>query len=170
MKYGTTQINLPPGFAKTLQLFGESIPKEKLAGKGLDTGTPHITLYYGLEDDNYRPLQDVANRYFPFYVTLGKTGSFPANEHTEGAAVLIVEVKFSDMLRDVHRAISQSDMKLRPYDFDFTAHVTLAYMKPENVAEYVGSTIVEDQSFIATEIAVLNRDKKTTLIKPGKPA
>lgn len=121
-KYSSTQFNLE-GEARQhlLNLVGQ-IDDKDLAAKGKET-VPHVTVLYGLHGTDAGPVRQLVENFGTVEVELGKVGYFSSEEHD----VVYVEV-LSDDLRRLRDRVAQ--LEHTDTHADYTAHITIAYIKP----------------------------------------
>jgi 2'-5' RNA ligase/GNAT superfamily N-acetyltransferase len=128
--YGVVMVEMPEGITDTFE-----IDEDDLDGSGRED-EPHITVRYGIEaDDDLEAIKDVLSKAEPFTVTLGKTGSFPPSKSSDGASVVIVHVDSPD-LHKLNEALGKVG-KWKKADFDYKAHMTVAYVKEGTESKYV---------------------------------
>ena len=134
--YGVVMIEIdsesPAG--RMIDLLQSMVQESDLAGKGFEKN-PHVTVRYGITDNQTSGIVDYLQSLEPFQIALGTVDAFPASDHTGGAAVLIVNVE-SATLPEVNEQLAAVG-NFKPADFDYHAHVTLAYVKPEEVDAYL---------------------------------
>lgn len=172
LKACTSQINLPFAATDTIRKLALSIPDEDLDGDGRDTGAPHITLRWGissglehgLDEANTKIMQAIVNRFFPFYIKLGKTNTFEPSKSSGGAAVLYVNV-VSPLLAKIHQAISEQVTCL-PYDFSYKPHATVAYIKDSLRDKYERNDKLEGYEFMARQLTFSDQFKDKIKFKP----
>lgn len=162
-KCGTTQINLPSNAARKVTDYALTIPKLHLAGMGLDTGVPHITLRWGVLALEAKPLQDIVEEFLPFTVYFGKTGTFPPSLSSEMAGVVWVSV-YSPILKQMHEAIGER-IECSKYDFEYSPHATVAYIRPELRPLYEGLDILAGSDFVVDSIVFSDRFGDQTEIR-----
>jgi 2'-5' RNA ligase/ribosomal protein S18 acetylase RimI-like enzyme len=155
---------------------GQQIPKEELGSDGYEKD-PHITIKYGAEDD-LDILQNTIKGATPFRVTLGKTKVFIPTESSDEQAPIVVEAHAPELKR-LHELVDKA-MSVRPDDFPYNPHVTLAYVKPEFAQKYEDSDICEGITFQVKSVIFSRRDrskieiplkqKPTAVIITGDPS
>ena len=163
-EHASTQFDLPEKLAKAVVNFGKTIPAKKLAPEaagdygggsaatGLETN-PHITARFGLDVDDPDALRRLLAGQPPITVTLGKASLF----HIEGADVLKVDVE-SPELHKLNELLGQL-----PNTNSFPAyvpHVTVAYLKPGEGAQYDGKALpgITKQTVTFTSLTFSDRD------------
>jgi 2'-5' RNA ligase len=115
---------------------------------------PHVTVRYGLLDNNVDRLRAYLASLAPFEIEFGPVAAFAPNESSAGAAPLFVEVE-SPALRRIYREI-ESQARFKPPDFEvYRPHLTLAFVKPAAVARYTGD---------ATLRGIILRVKSITIV------
>ena len=136
--YSSTQFDLPPAMVEKMAKFGSEIPPELLAGDGLEK-IPHITIKYGLHDNDPTKLQRLLKNRGPVRVTLGATSLFtaekPGGKPTD-ADVLKVDVYGSDLFSLNDFIASQlANTETWPV---YKPHITVAYLQPGQGERYQG--------------------------------
>lgn len=160
-KFGNTQANLPQDSDahKAISDFQNRIPKDHLANDGTDeeADKPHVTVRYGIQGDSKDKLREFIKGQKPFIAKLGKTAAFPPTEHSDGAAPLHAPVD-SPELHKLNAEI-QKHGDFAPSNFpEYKPHVTIAYVKPDKVAQHVGKPDTEGKTFNVNHISISDRD------------
>ena len=163
MKKSTVQSNLPEKIAATIRKMADSIPDEDLAGHGRDTGPPHVTVRWGLEENDVDGIRRACLPHLPFIASLGKTKIFPPSQSSEGAAVVYVEVRHPNWEK-MNEALEHF-VKCCPATFDYTPHATVCYVKPEVADKYRDLDTLEGTWWPVTSVLLSDRDKKETEVK-----
>jgi 2'-5' RNA ligase len=166
-KFGTTQVDIPYGpAAHGLENLRQMIPSEHLMGDGRDVGGNHVTVRYGLADDDHEELRSYISVQKPFEASLGSTIKFDPSEHSNGAAVIVAPIEAPELNR-INAEIAQH-ATFRPSDFEYRPHATVAYVKPDNADTYVGCSM--GQRFMVDSISIRSRDGKAEIVPlKGKP-
>ena len=171
----STQANLSGPVADQVRAVGALIPTDQLAKDGTEQ-QPHITALFGLHADNPDEVRELLKDQPPITVTLGNASIFPAadTDSSRGGAgdsdVLKVDVDSPDL----HRI--NALLRQLPHTNDFPTyqpHVTIAYLKPGQGAQYDGQSIpgVTGQTITLHSIAFSGKDGKQIEIPlAGKPA
>jgi 2'-5' RNA ligase len=156
------QAELPSGLSSNVQQMGREIPKEDLAGDGIDIDVPHVTVRFGVESDDASQLTAIVKRHLPFFAELGTVKSFPPSE--DGSVPLYVEVVKSPLFASV-RSDLEASYKCLPNDFDtYTPHVTIAFIKPEVAEKYTGDARFRGKQWIVTNLTFSDRNRVKTTI------
>lgn len=164
-KFGSTQANVPEQSeaGKALAETKGKIDPKDLAGDGLEN-EPHVTLRYGVQQDDTSGLAKFIASQKPFEVTLGKTESFKPSEHSDGAAPVIVPVESPELRRLEAEMDKHADFAERSFP-TYKPHATLAYVKPEAAKKYEGMDTTEGKKFLVTAIAITDRDGGQQVVK-----
>lgn len=160
-KFGSTQANIPDesDAAKALETARQRISKDDLAGKGIDIGDGgnHLTVRYGIKDDDTAGIRKYLSSLAPFEASLGKTEKFPPSEHSDGAAVINAPVEAPE-LHAINKEIEKHGNFAEPSFDTYKPHATVAYVKPDKADRYVGMTATEGKTFKVDSIAITDRN------------
>ena len=173
-KFGSTQANIPADSeaAKGLGIARSIISKDDLAGKGKDIGEggEHVTVRYGIKNEDTEGIRKFLSEQSPFEATLGKTEKFPVSEHSEGAAPIIAPIEAPDLHRMNAELEKHGDFSEPSFD-KYKPHATVAYVKPDKADRYVGMEITKGKKFTVNEIAISKKDGSQEVVKlEGKKA
>ena len=125
--YGCVMVKIPEPLAEEARCYGASIPSAYLvkgnedAPSGLSNDV-HITVKYGLLEDDPEKVAGVIAGTEPILVRLGRASIF----HNENEAVLKLGVE-SPGLKALHHKLAGSLRNVNTYR-DYRPHVTIAYM------------------------------------------
>jgi hypothetical protein len=150
---------MPPEIAKLVKDYQSNIPSSSLNIKegGLED-RPHVTILYGLEDQNAENVQKIFNNFGTVTVWLGKVKAFLASETGKATDILYVEVlgREVDILHLLVSAYLPS-VSTNPF---FKPHMTIAYLNPGEATSFIGCDCFEEQSVIVDkmEFADVNED------------
>ena len=121
-KFASTQIHLPSTLGEHLMTWGkENIPDEALAADGREN-EPHVTVLYGLENDERETIQELVTGFGPIQLALGETAFFEAPDYD----VVYCKVNSSDLFR------LRGRLETLPHTSThatYTPHATIAYVK-----------------------------------------
>ncbi len=163
-EFSSTQVNLPPDVAKLVKAASMKIADEDLAEDGRDEH-PHITLAFGVNDDEPDNVEQVLEGEGPITAKIGKVSMFPASESGK-ADVLKINVT-SRTLHRLHKKIGK-EVDVTDTHPTYKPHVTLAYVKPGRGAKYVGmETGLEGREVTFDEVAFSDKDREQTAIPLG---
>jgi hypothetical protein len=155
MDNNSLQINLPVAFHKLFESIRKRINTEDLAGKGLLVGSPHITTRYGIKKK--------CSHLFPFFIKMGRTTTFPPSVHSEGTAPLIIKIESMQLV--ALNALIDKELPVIPANFNYSPHLTLAYIKQDMAHKYVDIDLMEGMEFLAKELVLVNKDNSEVTIK-----
>ena len=157
---------LPAPAAAAVVKAALSIPDEELGVDGREDD-PHITVKFGVADDIdllAATLQGVT----PFSVTLGKLHVFVPSEASGRQAPVVAEAH-APQLKMLHDKVDAA-MSIRPDDFPYSPHVTLAYVKSEVAAKYEGSDVCEGVTFQVNSLLLSRKGGDRSAVPFGKTA
>lgn len=159
-KFTSTQVELPPDVGAKLKVLGDQIPPEHLAEDGTEA-QPHITVKYGLHDNDPEAVRQLLADEPPITLTLGKTSIFPAG--AEGKAdVVKVDVDSPDLHR-LNAKIAEAFPHTDTHP-DYQPHATIAYVKPGLGEQYAGNDALAGQAVTIDRITLSGQDGTLTEI------
>ncbi len=139
--YSSTQVNLPEEFAEKIRAFAAKIPDDALADDGRED-KPHITLKYGLHDEDPKPVQKLLQGVGSITAKVKGVSIFPAKESSaqRGPQYDVVKVDIeSPDLRRLNKKVSElPHTDTHP---TYQPHITIAYVKPGEGKKYVGRPV-----------------------------
>lgn len=164
-KYGNTQANIPDGSSAAIALDAarDLINDEDLAGQGRDVEGNHVTVRYGIMEDDCGGIAAFLTKQKPFEAELGSTEMFPPTEHSDGAAVIKAPVTSLELRRI--NALLPEYGKFKPADFEYSPHATIAYVKPEAVVQYIGLSVTNGRRFLVDTITISKRTGEQVDVK-----
>jgi hypothetical protein len=134
--YSSTQINLAKDDrAKILAWSRKNIPTSDLVhnshaeGRELET---HVTVLFGLHDDNSKNVAKALANVKPFHIKLGKISKFEAPTHD----VIKFEVISADLVK-ANRILARLPHTSK---YKYAPHCTLAYVKKGSCDHLIGKT------------------------------
>ena len=136
-KYGNTQIQIDPhsSAVEMLNTARNTIRDEHLMGAGKDVDPNHITVRYGLLNEDLDGLRAFIARQAPFEAYVTHVELFPASEHSDGAVPVVVRIASPD-LRIIEEEIGKyADFKEKSFP-EYKPHCTLAYVDPAHASKY----------------------------------
>ena len=136
-EYSSTQFTLPPEHevTKNLQSLAASIPPAQLAEKGIEPES-HITLKYGNPGTDTAPIAAALKGKGPVTVTLGPLHVFPGKDGEPDA--LVADIVESPKLHAMNKAVGEAVEHTGSTFPTYHPHVTIAYLKPGQGAQYEG--------------------------------
>lgn len=165
-KFSSTQIQAPQDVADAAISFANSIPESELAGDGRETDI-HITVKYGLHDDQPEGVIGAVSGFGPVRVRLGKVSIFPAKEpDTQRGGDVFDVVKVDVESPDLHR-LNQMVCDAVPYTDThpkYIPHMTIAYVRPGEGEKYVGRNDFDGMEFVADSILFSAKDGTRTVV------
>jgi len=155
--YGSTQVDIDPlsDIGMAMAALRSQIEVADLAGKGLEPEA-HVTVRYGIIDDEYDELRRYIRSLRPFTMTFGPLAAFPPTVNSDNAAVLILPVQCAEL--ETINAELADHAHFKEASFVYRSHATIAYVRPESAAKYVGKDIGSGLSFVAASITICSKD------------
>lgn len=143
------------------------------AKDGIHEIEPHVTLKYGLHASKADEVAPMLDGEKPITVELGKTSVFkgsekkiPGTDKSVPYDVVIVEVK-SDDLKRLNKKLTEGSKNTTT--FEYSPHVTLAYVKPGLGEKYAGKTDFEGQKYTFDGVTFSPADKSGKSVIPLSP-
>lgn len=158
-KFASTQVNLPEGIANKTREWATRIPEKALAEDGREA-QPHVTVKYGLHDDDPAAAINALAGEGPIKITFGAISLFKGKT-PEDPDVLKVDIKSPDLhrLNGKIAGLPHTDTfpKYRP-------HLTLAYVKRGTGDKYAGKIVpgVSGKTITLDTVSFRARDEKNT--------
>lgn len=134
-KFSSTQVDIRGETEKKILEFGHSIPEDQLYISDEEDGVEenvHVTIKYGLHEEDVQPVRDLLEGIGPIEITLGRLAMFESEKYD----VLYIQV-FSEDLHRLNSYISDS-MEVTDTHATYTPHCTIAYMKKGCAVHYLG--------------------------------
>ena len=160
--YGCVMLMVDPASdaGQKLKELRDSIPDEDLMAKGRED-EPHVTVRYGILDTaSEAGIASYLTQQGPFTITLGRTMVFPATEHSDNAAVVVVQVDSPELERINDEVAAAGEFK--PANFDYHPHITLAYIREESAEKWADEDSVEGLELEVKEIVIKSKDGAAT--------
>jgi len=140
-EYGVVMLPLEGPMAEAVRAIGADIALEDLSEKGIES-EPHVTVLYGLVEGDSTEVANAVRRMGAPEVVVGELTGFEAKEH---GVPLVLRVD-SQRLHDMNAKIKKLFAHVEMYP-DYKPHITIAYLRPEAVAKYVGPCSLTGATF-----------------------
>jgi len=129
-EYASTQVEASPAIADKIATWAEeNIEEDDLAEYGVETDS-HITVLYGLHDDDPGPIYGSVRNFEPFTVRLGPLEMFEAEKYD----VLYISAD-SPELEALHDKLAELEhTNTHP---EYTPHLTIAYLESGTGQQYI---------------------------------
>lgn len=156
-EYHSTQVDLADdGLDKYIgfQDILDFIPDEHLYIEENDYGKetdPHITVFYGLLNDDYEALKSILEGFGSIAVETGTIQKFSSEKYD----VIYIEC-VSPQLEDIHYFIR--DHFDNANDKPYKAHITLAYVQPGTCDFMIGNAIAEGTEIYFHKVKWCHKD------------
>lgn len=165
--YTSTQVDLPAPEAKEITAFAAKIPDEALYTEPNDDSygretEPHITVKYGLKTNDPADVAPIISNHSPITAKMGKVSLFEGEKYD----VVKVEVDSTELKNLNKKIAAEADISLPEGEsFEYTPHVTIAYVKPGEGKKYVADNTLEGKEIVFDTITVSTKDGKKHQIK-----
>ena len=127
--FGNTQILIAPtsSAAQSLNMAREAIQEDHLMATGKDVDPNHVTVRFGLLNEDLDHLRSFIARQVPFEAHVDGVELFPASEHSDGAVPVVARIACPE-LRAIEKQIGDyADFKEKSFPV-YKPHCTLAYL------------------------------------------
>jgi len=164
--YGNTQIHIDPASsaAASLNAARATIADADCMADGKDVDPNHVTVRYGLENEDLDGLRAYLSTLAPFEARVLRVELFPASEHSDGAMPVVALIA-SPELRQIEQEIGKhADFKEKSFPV-YKPHCTLAYCKPEKAEPY--ADLYVDGSFVVSAITISHADHRQEIVHFG---
>ena len=145
--FSSTQINLPKNLAKEIIIWGrEQLPDSFLYQAEGREDEIHVTVLYGLKDEQPNQVKEILEKQKQIKFKLGKISLFDTNEEYD---VVKIEVE-SPGLHKLHKLL-----KALPHQDShpkYNPHVTIAYVKKGKAKRIVGNSHFEGEIILGKEV------------------
>lgn len=121
--YASTQFNLPDPISKIIKLFSSKIPDKILVEKGRED-EPHVTVLYGLHNDDPKAVEALLNGETPISVNLASRMSLFSNPDCD---VLKIDITSPDLEKLHKKLLALPNSNEYP---EYRPHATIAYLAP----------------------------------------
>jgi 2'-5' RNA ligase len=153
----STQVNIEDPLKTVLLTYGSLIPDDAIVEDGRED-EPHITVKYGLHDDDPAAVAALLAGERPVRWRLGPTSIFT----TPDADVLKIGVTSPDLHR-LNRRISEHVDVTDTFP-EYVPHVTIAYLQPRLGARFAGDATFAGLEGVSDTVLFSNRDGEHTPI------
>lgn len=158
-EYSSTQVNLPENIAQVIKDFTVIIPEYELAGDGREK-SPHITVKYGLHENNPEQVRNLLKKQPMPKAVLLETAFFAGVENgTADAVILNVNSPELIGLNKLIAILPHTDT----YS-EYKPHITLAYVKLGLGEKYAGNTALKGTIVTFPELTYSGKDGVETHI------
>lgn len=157
-KSGSTQHNIADDSdaGKALTAIREKIAPADLAGDGKDVDN-HVTVRYGLKGELTPQIRSFLESQSPFDARLGAIDAFKPSEFSDGAAPLHAPIESPELTRLNKEIEKHGEFEASSFP-DYKPHATVAYVKPDAAAKYVGDKTTEGKTFHVDSISVTDKN------------
>jgi 2'-5' RNA ligase len=150
-EYDCLMLNIPENIAARVRSFAEDIPDDILyVGEGTEEDAAkfgremqtHLTILYGLENTNVDELSSIVDKYNDISGTLGEVSVFEGDDYD----VIYIPV-VSDAVNALNKELVDGVGAPGNDHPDYIPHITVAYVKPGEGANYIGDDRFADEQF-----------------------
>jgi 2'-5' RNA ligase len=160
----STQVDFSEDFADKVIAWGKKIPDSEIyveddGGCGREDEI-HVTLLYGLKEDDPEKVKNMLSGVKPFDLILGTITGFLDNDKFD---VLKIDVDSPEMQK-IHYMLEDSLPNENSYP-TYHPHITIAYLKKGEAEKYIGGDDFRGKKFKANTIMFSSRDGSKVPIK-----
>lgn len=160
--YASTQVNLSSDIAKRIMDWGkENIPDEEVADEDDTKGredNPHITILYGIVNNDPQQVIDLLQGKTQATATLGKISFFENDDYD----VVKISVESEDLA--AFQKILWDGVEHESDYPEYEPHVTISYVEKGTGKKYSGSDEFEGTELTFDKIRFSTKDETTTWI------
>jgi len=162
--YASVQVMLPKDVSTNVINYANWIPDEAFENTNGRETNPHITVLYGLLNPTVEEVRKVFSTIPPIKAVLGKVTSFTVD--TNDTEIKQSVLKIDVISRDLHFAYAALKQEIPSADLHpvYRPHVTIGYLLPNFVAEYVGSVNFFGVKLEFNEVMLSDKDGNLTSI------
>ena len=170
-KFSSTQFNLSDGsYTRTqgsplesLTKLVDAIPDSELADDGKESPESfHITVKFGIHDNEPDDVRSAVEGFGPVEVTLGKVSIFAGSDDKD-YDVVKVDIE-GESIHRLNKLISES-VEVTDTHPTYKPHLTLAYVKKGEGEKYVGDDSVEGMKLSFDRLQFSDKQREHTSIK-----
>jgi DNA topoisomerase-1 len=136
-KYGNTQIHIDPHSSAyaSIEAARDAIKDADVMADGKDVKPNHVTVRYGLVNEDLDELRTFIAGQAPFEAHMIGVELFPASEYSDGAVPVVGRVASPELRLIEHEIGKYAAFKEKSFPV-YKPHVTLAYVKPDVAPSY----------------------------------
>lgn len=142
--YSSTQLTLEPEDAQAFLDYGAAIPEGHIysddKGKYGRETEPHVTILYGIKDNNHDAVKDTMAGFNPITVRMGKVTTFSNDDRPYD--ILKVDVHGDQDLQNLYHSIKAGTENHTEW-LDYHPHLTVAYLKKGVSHNYINDSRFE---------------------------
>lgn len=158
--YSYTSVNIGGELESEIIKFGKSIPDDIIfdeEGFGREEDN-HITLLFGMHDDDDTNLKEQLNDVEPFEVQLGDISFF----ESDGYRVMKIDVISEDLIA-LHDKLRLNLENTQTFD-EYNPHVTIAYVKSHYNDKELDKQIFNGKTATINEVHFQDKDRHPSTI------
>jgi 2'-5' RNA ligase len=130
--YATLQITFPTEISKKIRFIREQIPSSQINTEEDEDLDPHVTIFYGLQNEDLELLRGELRSFGPIEYTIpGHLALFRFGEYK----VLHLPIE-SKSLRRLHEKVKRVTGKEPPTFKEYKPHATVAYLKNNSSTKF----------------------------------
>lgn len=158
-KYAVVLFEMPANLSSKIMSFSQkSISNSCLSEDGREND-PHVTVLYGLNDNDFRKVEDKIKKIKQFDIKLGTISKFDNKEEYDVIKIDII----SDSLKKLNKKIKEIP-HYSNYN-EYKPHCTLAYVKKDSCNSLIGNDYFKDTVVKINSLYFIDTAKNKKIIK-----
>jgi 2'-5' RNA ligase len=157
--YSSTQVNIPEPFASEIIKLAAAIPDEEIDPDEGREDTPHVTVLFGLHDENPDGVREVLKDEPPVTLEFGETSIFPASETGQSYDVVKIDIH-SPALHWLHEKLAELEhTDTHP---EYQPHATVAYVRAGEGIKHSGPNPLTGSEVTIDKVLFSDKERDKT--------